>query len=300
MRSRLRSIGDVVGCVALLFFSAGPLSAEDGPTLYKQLCASCHDAGLERAPDRDALRAMSPERVLAALESGAMLSMASNRTGVERRAIAEFVTGKSFAQALSTTPSPQAMCRATEGGFADPLAGPRWNGWGVNTANTRYQDGPMAGFTAAEVPRLQLKWAFGFPGELSSDSQPTVVGGRVLRRDAERHRLFAQRGDRLRPLVFSGRRPPCARPSASAASKQAPDHATRRSLATAPPMSMPSMPQPGSCCGKRKWTISRSPGSPAPRRFTTAGSMWASPPAKRRPAPWPITSAADSAAAWSR
>ena len=38
----------------------------------------------------------------------------------------------------------------------------------------------MAGFTAAEVPRLQLKWAFGFPGELSSDSQPTVVGGRVF------------------------------------------------------------------------------------------------------------------------
>src|SRR5688572_16061387 len=177
MRSRLRLLGYVVSCVALLLSSAGPLSAQDGPTLYKGLCASCHDSGLERAPDREALRAMSPERVLAALESGPMLSMASNRTGVERRAIAEFVTGKSFAQALSTTPSPQAMCRAAEGGAADPLAGPRWNGWGVNTANTRYQDTP--GFTAAEVPRLQLKSAFGFPGELSSDSKPTVVGGRV-------------------------------------------------------------------------------------------------------------------------
>ena len=28
--------------------------------------------------------------------------------------------------------------------------------------------------------RLRLKWAFGFPGELSSDSQPTVAGGRVF------------------------------------------------------------------------------------------------------------------------
>jgi hypothetical protein len=35
----------------------------------------CHETGLERAPDRDALRAMSPERVLAALETGAMISM---------------------------------------------------------------------------------------------------------------------------------------------------------------------------------------------------------------------------------
>jgi hypothetical protein len=55
---------------------------------------------------------MTPERVLTAMESGPMLSMAAGRTGVERRAIAEFITGKSFAQALSTTPSPQTMCKA--------------------------------------------------------------------------------------------------------------------------------------------------------------------------------------------
>lgn len=180
MRSRLPLIKGTVGCLALFFSAAGPLFAEDGPTLYKQLCASCHDTGLERAPNRDALRAMSPERVLSALESGVMLSMAAGRTGVERRAIAEFVTGKSFARAPSTTPSPRAMCRATEGGFANPLAGPLWNGWGVTTANTRYQGGSMAGFTAADVPRLKLKWAFGFPGELSSDAQPTIAGGRVF------------------------------------------------------------------------------------------------------------------------
>ena len=48
MRSHLRLIGHV-GSVAL--FSAGPLFAEDGPSLYKQLCSSCHDMGFERAPD---------------------------------------------------------------------------------------------------------------------------------------------------------------------------------------------------------------------------------------------------------
>jgi polyvinyl alcohol dehydrogenase (cytochrome) len=166
--------------LVLTVLSAGPLFADDGPSLYRQLCASCHDAGTERAPNREALQAMSPERVLSALESGVMLSMASGRTGTERRDIAEFVTGKSFAQALSTRPSPQAMCRAPVGGAANPLAGPLWNGWGVNTANTRFQDGASAGFGAADVPRLKLKWAFGFPGELSVDAQPTVAGGRVF------------------------------------------------------------------------------------------------------------------------
>src|SRR5215468_9216329 len=115
------------GTLALLLLSAGPLYAEDGPTLYQRICAACHDTGFERAPGREALRAMSPERVLAALENGVMISMTAGRTAVERRAIAEFVTGKSFGRPLVTTPSPQSMCAARPGDFSGPLAGPAWN-----------------------------------------------------------------------------------------------------------------------------------------------------------------------------
>ena len=106
--------------------------------------------------------------------------MASGRTGVERRAIAEFVTGKAFSEPLATTPSPEAMCGPSESDFVAALDGPRWAGWGANTANTRFQETEMAGLTAADVPRLEVKWAFGFPGELSMDAQPTVTGGRVF------------------------------------------------------------------------------------------------------------------------
>ena len=59
MRTRIRCAGSV----ALLFLFAGQLSAEDGATLYKQICATCHDTGIERAPNREVLRAMTPERV---------------------------------------------------------------------------------------------------------------------------------------------------------------------------------------------------------------------------------------------
>jgi polyvinyl alcohol dehydrogenase (cytochrome) len=174
----MRSSIIAFGCLALL--AAAPASADDGPTLYKQLCSTCHDTGAARAPTKDVLQAMTPERVLTAMESGAMLSMASGRTGVERRVIAEFVTGKKFSAPLDLTPSPQAMCRATPGEFANPLNGPAWNGWGVNTQNTRYQDRSMAGLSAGDVPKLKVKWAFGFPGELSADAQPTIAGGRVF------------------------------------------------------------------------------------------------------------------------
>src|SRR5262249_18570268 len=49
---------------------------------------------------------------------------------------------------------------------------------GVTTANTRFQPNP--GFTAGDVPRLKLKWAFGFPGDLSANAQPVIAAGRVF------------------------------------------------------------------------------------------------------------------------
>ena len=38
----------------------------------------------------------------------------------------------------------------------------------------------MAGLTAAAVPKLKLKWAFGFPDDISAYAQPTVAVGRVF------------------------------------------------------------------------------------------------------------------------
>jgi polyvinyl alcohol dehydrogenase (cytochrome) len=62
----------------------------------------------------------------------------------------------------------------------NPDAGPSWNGWGAGPANTRFQPAEQAGITAAQVPNLKLKWAFGFPDTISVYAQPTVAGGRVF------------------------------------------------------------------------------------------------------------------------
>lgn len=161
-----------------LAFITAIAAAQDGAALYKQNCATCHDGGMDRAPSRDALKAMSADRVLAAMETGPMISMASRRTALERRVIAEFVSGKKLTGILATKPLPQAMCSAA--GATDLSRGPAWIGWGTNLSNTRFQDAANAGLTAADVPRLKVKWAFGFLGDQSANAHPTIAGGRVF------------------------------------------------------------------------------------------------------------------------
>src|SRR5271154_2614334 len=106
------SLPGALTCATLVLSFVRPISAQDGAALYQRSCAPCHDGGADRAPTHEALHAMSAERVLAAMESGPMISMANRRSAADRRAIAEFITGKSFAHPMDTAPAPAAMCTA--------------------------------------------------------------------------------------------------------------------------------------------------------------------------------------------
>lgn len=151
----------------------------DGETLYRTKCASCHDrpAPDSRAQTREALKDRSPEAIVDALTGGAMRYQGISLGGAERRAIAEYVTGKRFggditgaASARCTNPPP----------LGDPSSGPAWNGWGPTPENTHFQPASQAGLTPEQIPRLTLKWAFGYPDTTSAWAQPTIVGGRLF------------------------------------------------------------------------------------------------------------------------
>lgn len=71
------------------------------------------------------------------------------------------------------------LCPIPAPAMANPASGPQWNGWGGSgVANTRLQ--PQPGLTAAQVPNLKLKWAFGIEGATNMRGQPTVASGRVF------------------------------------------------------------------------------------------------------------------------
>ena len=71
-------------------------------------------------------------------------------------------------------------CSSNGAAFDDPLSKPHWNGWGVNPSQHRFQSSDMARLAESDLPRVKLKWAFGFPGATRSVAQPTIVDGHLF------------------------------------------------------------------------------------------------------------------------
>ena len=160
---------------ALVASSACFAAAPDGAALYKSRCAVCHDGKPQlHMPSHDDLVSKTPEAIVDAMFRGPMQPQAAGLSDEEGRAIAKFITAKEFSTATASAMAGQ--CTAAPKPMT--IASTDWNGWGQDLGNSRYQPNP--GLIASDVPKLKVKWAFGFPGDTSAQGQPAVVGGRVF------------------------------------------------------------------------------------------------------------------------
>jgi polyvinyl alcohol dehydrogenase (cytochrome) len=167
----------------------GPVAP--GPAAYDRACAACHSDTDSGAPTRNVLRAMTPEAILNSLVNGKMQQQGAKLTDADRRAVAEFLAGRPLGTTAASTVNTR--CSASPA-MSDPSRGPSWNGWGNGTTNARYaRDG---GVTAAELPKLKLKWAFGYANVNAARAQPAYAGGRlfVASENAEVHALDPKTG----------------------------------------------------------------------------------------------------------
>lgn len=148
-------------------------------------CANCHDNPntVSHAPSRDALRALPPERVLAALTTPSPAHQDRvTMSDAQKRAMAELVTGKPLNGTAAREVSAMSNKCAAPLKLDNALGRPHWNGWSPDpTTNFRYVPAEQGKLTGDQVPRLKLKWAFAFPESSSiAWSQPVVVGGAVF------------------------------------------------------------------------------------------------------------------------
>src|SRR5712671_903505 len=155
--------------------------SETGWNLFQTRgCARCHLSPTDKAPTGEMIREMTPERIFASMTTGSMQMQAQGFTDDQKRVIAEFMSGRTMgSSAVGDAKNMPNKCQANPA-MTDLAAGGSWNGWGSDMANTRFQPATAAGLTAAQVPQLKLKWAFGLPAGMTSSSQPTIAGGRVF------------------------------------------------------------------------------------------------------------------------
>jgi polyvinyl alcohol dehydrogenase (cytochrome) len=156
---------------------AHPQNTNAGIYAFTGRCAPCHDTGQGGATDRYALNRFTPEQVLASITTGSMAQYGQGLSEFEKRVVAVYVGGRPLGSNGAGDASAMRNRCASRTTFA-PSDDADWNGWGVDSGNTRFQ--PKPGVTAADAPKLALKWAFGFPNGNSAYGQPTVSGGRVF------------------------------------------------------------------------------------------------------------------------
>jgi polyvinyl alcohol dehydrogenase (cytochrome) len=134
---------------------------------------------------------MTSARILRVMDFGAMMTVAYTLTRTEREAVANFI-GTPGAE---PEPAPAAFCANRTVSLPEtPKAA--WNGWSPSGDNARYVTAAQTSLTPSTIPRLKLKWAFGYSGVSAARAQPALAGGRlfVASENGEVHALDPKTG----------------------------------------------------------------------------------------------------------
>ena len=146
-----------------------------GEAIYKQRCSACHDQAGSRIPPRASLQKMPALRILRAMNSGAMMTVAYPLRREERDAVARYLG----TPGPEPGPKPEAFCKVRTISLKQ-MSTFSWNGWSPAPDNARFQSAHAASLSISQVRKLKLKWAFGLDGDISAYAQPTVVDGHIF------------------------------------------------------------------------------------------------------------------------
>jgi polyvinyl alcohol dehydrogenase (cytochrome) len=152
------------------------LCAQDGATIYKERCTTCHDATEGRAPALSTIKKMSGQAIYIALTSGPMKAQAQGLTTPQLFSLIGFIGPAEGAQ--PEAPVLTRTCAGPTSSFKLSGDSPHWSGWSSSTSNSRFQSTASVGLAATDMPKLKLKWAFSLGAVIMARSHhPSPVDG---------------------------------------------------------------------------------------------------------------------------
>ena len=150
-------------------------SALPGAALYSTHCATCHLGQVYKAPHQTWLEMMSQKALYTTMTEGIMAPQASKLSEQQKVEVIEYLTSQRYTPAKSAS-QPVNTCTGDAATFA------AWDnqeitGWGRDTS--RYVPDAVAGLNQADLPKLRLKWSFGYAGAFRARSQPSIAMGAI-------------------------------------------------------------------------------------------------------------------------
>ena len=165
-----------------MMLAVSPAAAQsNGKAVFEARCQTCHEPAVDRAPSRADLAQRPRADIVKSMTSGLMKPMAEGLSDADIQAVAGYISsvGAPMAAAAATgVEMPQiALNTGVVGKYPMCASHPPikatpgdWATTGIDDPSTRFQRRP--GLSAADVPKLKVKWAFSMTG----GGQPTVVG----------------------------------------------------------------------------------------------------------------------------
>lgn len=183
-------LGSAVATLGLAVM-AGPAFGQSpgvqaGRAVYEKACASCHATPANpRAPTLAGLQQISSQRLSEVMsEGGIMAPMAAGLSAQEKSSLIAWLTASQASAPASWTDA--IMCQADRRGVS-ASAGIVSQGFGVNENQTRSLTAAEAGLRKADLGKLEVAWAIGFPGQgggtgasVLSDGTIFITGGQKL------------------------------------------------------------------------------------------------------------------------
>jgi polyvinyl alcohol dehydrogenase (cytochrome) len=164
-------------------------AAHPGKAIFAKACAACHDNPEQsRAPATASIRLMRRASVEYTITTGYMRTQAKMLSAEERKQMMDWLA---LGQPDNSAWVEQAKCK---GGLARISATAQVSAaqtFGLNNRNTRMMTAQQAGFSKADIPKMELAWAAAFPQTPTMRSQPVIAGTTIFVAATDSGRMFA-------------------------------------------------------------------------------------------------------------